>query len=101
MGRFLTPSCLGGAREAKSLERERSDRTEVRPNAEHGKRPLVVHWPRAILQLNSGAIFLANLTEGRSDAPDSFPKAPRLEFVLCMRDAVSYTHLTLPTILRV
>ena len=41
-----------------------SDRTEVRPNAEHGKRPLV-HWPKAMQQLNSGAIFLANLTEGR------------------------------------
>ena len=60
-----------------------SDRTEVRPNAEHGKMPLV-HWPRAMQQLNSGASFLANLTEGKSDAPDSFSKAPRLKLVLCL-----------------
>ena len=43
-----------------------------------------MHWPRAMQQLNSGAIFLANLTEGRSDAPDSFSKAPRLKLVLCL-----------------
>ena len=48
-----------------------------------GIRPLL-HWPRAMQQLNSGAIFLANLTEGRSDAPDSFSKAPRLKLVLCL-----------------